>query len=96
MPRVLVTGATGFLGSHITEVLVQHGFTVRCTVRPSSSLKWLENLELEKVNVNFSDEASLQTALMLLFTMQALPEQKTMLSFLKSIHMQLKNLLKQQ
>jgi nucleoside-diphosphate-sugar epimerase len=62
MPRVLVTGATGFLGSHITEVLVQHGFTVRCTVRPSSSLKWLENLELEKVNVNFSDEASLQTA----------------------------------
>jgi nucleoside-diphosphate-sugar epimerase len=62
MPRVLVTGATGFLGSHITEVLVQHGFTVRCTVRPSSSLKWLEKLELEKIAVNFNDEASLQNA----------------------------------
>lgn len=62
MPRVLVTGATGFLGSHIAEVLAQHGFTVRCTVRPSSSLKWLEHLNIEKIAVNFSDEASLQKA----------------------------------
>jgi nucleoside-diphosphate-sugar epimerase len=62
MLRVLVTGATGFLGSHIAETLVQHGFKVRCTLRPSSSLKWLQNLDIEKVNVNFNDEASLQTA----------------------------------
>lgn len=62
MARILVTGATGFLGSHITEVLVQHSFTVRCTLRPSSSLKWLENLNIEKVNVNFNDEVSLQKA----------------------------------
>ncbi len=62
MARVLVTGATGFLGSHIAEVLVQHGFTVRATMRPSSSTKWLENLTLEKVNVNFNDEAGLQNA----------------------------------
>jgi nucleoside-diphosphate-sugar epimerase len=62
MPRVLLTGATGFLGSHIAEVLVQHDFRVRCTVRSSSSLKWLEGLELEKIHVNFSDEGSLQKA----------------------------------
>jgi nucleoside-diphosphate-sugar epimerase len=62
MPRALVTGATGFLGSHIAEVLVQHGFTVRCTLRQSSSLQWLKNLNVEKVTVNFSDEASLQKA----------------------------------
>lgn len=62
MVSVLVTGATGFLGSHIAEVLAQRGFTVRCTVRPSSSLKWLENLNIEKANVNFNDEASLQKA----------------------------------
>jgi nucleoside-diphosphate-sugar epimerase len=60
VPLILVTGATGFLGSHIAEVLVQHGFTVRCTVRSSSSTKWLEHLSIEKVNVNFSDEISLQ------------------------------------
>mgnify|MGYP002780891264 CR=1 FL=1 len=62
MAKILLTGATGFLGSHIAEVLVQHGFTVRCTVRPSSSLKWLEHLNTEKINVNFNDEASLQKA----------------------------------
>jgi nucleoside-diphosphate-sugar epimerase len=62
MKRILVTGATGFLGSHIAEVLVHHSFMVRATVRPSSSLKWLENLSIEKVNVNFNDEASLQKA----------------------------------
>jgi nucleoside-diphosphate-sugar epimerase len=62
MLRVLITGATGFLGSHIAEVLVQHGFTVRCTIRSSSSIKWLEGLELEKVNLDFNDEASLQKA----------------------------------
>jgi nucleoside-diphosphate-sugar epimerase len=62
MARVLVTGATGFLGSHIAEVLVQQGFTVRATVRPSSSTKWLENLTLEKVNVSFNNEADLQRA----------------------------------
>ena len=62
MPRVLVTGATGFLGSHIAEVLVQHGFTVRCTMRSSSSSKWLEHLAIEKINVDFNDQASLQKA----------------------------------
>jgi nucleoside-diphosphate-sugar epimerase len=62
MARVLITGATGFLGSHIAETLVQHGLTVRCTVRPRSSLKWLDNLNTEKVSVNFNDETSLQRA----------------------------------
>ncbi len=46
----------------MAEVLVQKGFRVRCTVRPSSSAKWLEHLNIEKANVNFNDEASLQKA----------------------------------
>ncbi len=62
MPRVLLTGATGFLGSHITEALVTQSYQVRCTLRPSSSTKWLDNLNIEKANVDFNDEASLQKA----------------------------------
>ena len=36
---VLVTGATGFIGSKVVETLLKHGFTrIRCLVRPSSRL----------------------------------------------------------
>ena len=34
---VLVTGADGFVGSHLTEMLVQYGANVHVLVRPTSS-----------------------------------------------------------
>jgi nucleoside-diphosphate-sugar epimerase len=37
----LVTGATGFIGSHLAERLVAAGMEVRCLVRPSSSRRYL-------------------------------------------------------
>jgi nucleoside-diphosphate-sugar epimerase len=39
--KVLVTGASGFVGSHIVEELSKEGFEVTCMVRKTSSLKWL-------------------------------------------------------
>ncbi len=41
MARVLVTGATGFIGSHLVEKLVSAGHEVRCLVRKTSNLQWL-------------------------------------------------------
>jgi len=36
--RVLITGATGFIGSHLTRSLVQHGYEVYALVRPNADL----------------------------------------------------------
>ena len=45
--RTLVTGAAGFIGSHLTEALVQAGASVRAFVRYNSrnDYGWLEDLE---------------------------------------------------
>jgi dihydroflavonol-4-reductase len=45
--RVLVTGATGFIGSHLAESLINKGYKLRCPIRKSSNLQWLEKLPIE-------------------------------------------------
>jgi nucleoside-diphosphate-sugar epimerase len=45
--RALVTGATGFIGSHLCEELVKRGYEVTCLVRETSDLKWLEGTNLK-------------------------------------------------
>ena len=45
MTRVLVTGASGFIGSHIVEALTASGFLVRALVRRSSSLSFIGRAE---------------------------------------------------
>jgi dihydroflavonol-4-reductase len=42
--RAFVTGATGFLGSHVARVLAEQGAELRLLVRPTSNLKNLEGL----------------------------------------------------
>jgi nucleoside-diphosphate-sugar epimerase len=45
--RILVTGATGFIGSHLTELLIKNGHQLRCPIRKTSNLKWLKDLPIE-------------------------------------------------
>lgn len=47
MAKALVTGATGFVGSHLTLRLVREGLDVVCLARRSSRLHWLDGLPVE-------------------------------------------------
>ncbi|MFC1530754.1 NAD-dependent epimerase/dehydratase family protein [Gemmatimonadota bacterium] len=60
---VLLTGATGFLGSHVAEALVAEGWTVRCTVRKTSNLRWIESLPVDRVTADVRSTAELANAL---------------------------------
>ena len=59
----LVTGAAGFLGSHVTRQLVARGETVRVLVRASSSNRAISDLPLEYVTGDLRDAGSLDRAM---------------------------------
>jgi dihydroflavonol-4-reductase len=63
-----VTGATGFLGSHVARVLSEQGAELRLLVRPTSNLKNLEGLlspgtKTETATGDLRDAASLEKAM---------------------------------
>jgi dihydroflavonol-4-reductase len=61
--KVFLTGATGFLGSHVARVLAEHGADLRLLVRSSSNLKNLEGLKAETAIGDLRDPASLEKAM---------------------------------
>jgi dihydroflavonol-4-reductase len=61
--KTFVTGATGFLGSHVARALADQGADLRLLVRPTSNLKNLEGLKAETATGDLRDAASLEKAM---------------------------------
>jgi dihydroflavonol-4-reductase len=61
--KVFITGATGFLGSHVARVFAEQGADLRLLVRATSSLKNLEGLKAETVTGDLRDSASVEKAM---------------------------------
>jgi dihydroflavonol-4-reductase len=59
----LVTGAAGFLGSHVARQLVARGENVRVLMRPSSNNRAISDLSLEYVTGDLRDASSLERAM---------------------------------
>src|SRR5271170_6964364 len=61
--RVFLTGATGFVGTHVARELAGQGAQLRLLVRPTSNLRNLEGLSAETVVGDLLQPESLRTAI---------------------------------
>jgi nucleoside-diphosphate-sugar epimerase len=60
--NALVTGSTGFIGSHLVESLIKRNYRVRCLIRANSDLKWIKDLDVEWVTGSYQNKDSLTRA----------------------------------
>jgi dihydroflavonol-4-reductase len=61
--KAFVTGATGFVGSHVARVLADQGADLRLLVRATSDPRNLEGLRADRVLGDLRDPGSLESAL---------------------------------
>jgi dihydroflavonol-4-reductase len=61
--NILVTGSSGFIGSHLCRALLAHGHSVRAFHRATSSLRGLDGLEVEHAIGDLTQPASLSSAM---------------------------------
>lgn len=62
MAKVLITGATGFIGNHVTRLCLGKGDQVRAMVMPGEDRSPLDGMDVEFVEGNLLDPESLQRA----------------------------------
>lgn len=60
--KVLLTGATGFVGSHVADVLHERGHVVHYIARATSNMRWLDGKPFKRVEGSLFDLHSLQEA----------------------------------
>lgn len=60
--KVLITGATGFVGSHVVDVLLERGHEVFFIARSTSNMRWLDGKSVTRVEGSLFDVESLRHA----------------------------------
>jgi len=63
MRTLLVIGASGFIGKHLTKALLAEGYTIRCLARDPARLQDLATAGCEIVQGDISDLSSVQHAM---------------------------------
>ena len=60
MSKILITGASGFVGSFLVEEALSRDLDVYAGIRSTSSRKWLQDPKINFIELNLSDQNSLQ------------------------------------
>jgi len=58
----VVTGANGFVGSHLVDLLLENNYIVRCITRKSSDLRWLKDKDVQIFDSGLMDKEGLRKA----------------------------------
>lgn len=58
--KVLITGASGFVGYHLIEVAIARGYEVYAAVRRSSAVDHLKAFKINYTHLNYNDVSSLR------------------------------------
>ena len=57
--KVLVTGAGGFIGSHLVESLLEKGYSVVCFLKNGENNRWIKNLDVSIVHGDLTEKNSM-------------------------------------
>jgi dihydroflavonol-4-reductase len=60
--EALITGATGFVGSHLADLLQSKGISCRCIFRNTSNLRWVAGRPYKLFEASLSDKSALAKA----------------------------------
>jgi len=63
MPKYLITGVTGFVGSHLAEACQKRGIPTVTIARSTSDLRWPQQFGCQVVQGDLSDPASIRQAM---------------------------------
>jgi nucleoside-diphosphate-sugar epimerase len=61
--RLFVTGANGFIGSHVVEALLDKGYQIKALIRKTADTRWINNLPLEIVYGAITDYSTVKESL---------------------------------
>jgi len=94
--KILITGATGFIGSHLAGHLHQSGHTLRAITRKTSDKKWIRDIPMEYAEGDYGDPGFLREAVAavdMIYHVAGVTKARTREEYFRGNHGVTKNLL---